>query len=127
MPPLETSSLFQKAVLFPRTGTDRYGQPTTGSAVEIPCRWKTERREVVTSTGDTIGLDATVTVDRKIAIGSLMWLGTLKDWNASGSSPGISDTELHEVKVYDETPDIKGRAAYRDVGLMRYLNSKGQD
>ena len=97
---------------------DRYGQTLVSAPVEIKVRWLTCRREVLDSKGNTIALDAEAVVGQQIPVGSRMWFGSLSSWAGTGS--GLPDKEVHEVKVYHETPDVKGRAVRRTVGLMRW-------
>lgn len=128
MPDQEIAFLTQFAVLWPKAGYDAYGQPAVGDAVQIPVRWNTERREVLQPNGNTIAFDASAVVRQKIAIGSHMWLGELVDWYGTGSGSGSVDTaddEVMVVKNYTETKDLKGRAVFREVMLMRLHNKPG--
>lgn len=105
-----TRHLNQTAVLWPVSGADNYGNPTLGTAVEIPVRWVWVKRQITTADGSVIGIDATVQVDRAIENGSRMWLGLL--------SAVAGATRLCEVVAYDETPDLKGNETFREVMLM---------
>src|SRR5665213_596757 len=121
MPSTTIRWLYQRAVLFPFVGVyDAFGQPTLGVPVEIPVRWITKRREILDKHGNTIALDASADVAQTIKVDSVIWLGTLANWNGTGS--GLPDTELMMVKSYDETPDGKGRSLKRNIGMMRYRN-----
>lgn len=121
MPAPETSNRYQHAVLWERTGADRYGEPTRGEPVELRVRWVQKRGEVTDAQGNRTPLDAAVVVDRQIPVGSLLWLGTLDSWQGTGSVG--ADSELHEVVTYSETPDVKGRVALRSVGLKRFRDA----
>lgn len=123
MPAPEQTNRYQKAVLWMASGTDDYGQPKTVAPVEIRVRWITKRTQVNDPQGNAVSLDATAVVDRKISPGSVMWLGEYADFLGTGSGSASDDTELHEVKTYDETPDLKGRLVYRTVGLARYRDA----
>ena len=121
MPAPEVSFLRQKAVLWNVTGYDTYGQPTvTGSPIEINTRWLINRREVMDAKGNTITLEGTAVVDRKVDDGSIMWFGTLKDWLNIGNF--AANNELMQVWQYKETPDVKGRVSRRTVELMKFKN-----
>lgn len=122
MPSQETAFLTDDAVLWPRTGYNRYGEPTVGSPIELKVRWENTRREVLDKDGNSVSIDATVFTDRDIREGSNLWHGTLADWygTGSGSSPAGQDDELMYVKFSEETEDIKGRCTQRTVMLMRY-------
>ena len=119
MPQLETYDLKQKAVLWPvQVFYDGYGEPQVGEPEEITCRWLTGRQEDMDSRGNNVNLEAVVVVDRKIDPGSRMWRGTLSEFLGTGSAEG--QTEMMTVVKYDETPDLKNRHFYREVGLMRF-------
>lgn len=121
MPHQELSHRFQTAVYWPAGGYDDYGQPLRQDPVELQVRWEKDQREYTDPEGNLHMLEATVHVDRRIGIGSKMWLGSLSEWLGTGS--GDSDTELMEVRVYDEIPDVKNRGIYREVGLAFYRAS----
>lgn len=118
MPAPERAFLRQTAVLWPKSGVNAYGQATVGSPVELRVRWEWTRSEVLDPLKAPTALDASVVVDRVIAVGSLMWLGELSDFVGTGS--GWEGHEIYEVKAYEETPDLKNRVSMRTVGLMRY-------
>ena len=130
MPPPEISGLHQKAMLWAVTGVDAYGQPTHETTPEeISVRWNIRRNHESTAFGGSIKLDATVYVDREIAVDSLMWLGDQEEWedNYYGTGSGSaadddfkSDNRLHVVKTYKETLDVKGIEARRECGLVRF-------
>lgn len=128
MPVPELSDLCQLAVLWPRTGTDRYGQPAIGDPIELRVRWKNVQAQVLDAEGNTITIDATVIVDRKISIGSLMYNGSMLDQSELGTGTGTSTSvpddyappaDVMMVKTYSETSDLKARFVKRSVGLMR--------
>lgn len=125
MPFQEVAYLRQRAVLWPAVGSDTFGQPTVGAPVEIACRWLTNRREVLDRQGNTVSIDGTVIVAVDVPIGSHLWLGTLAQWYGTGSA-GQGDQELCEAKTFDSTPDIKNRATFRQVGIVR-LHNRGSN
>lgn len=109
---LAETSLKQKAVLWPISGTDTYGKPQTGTAVEIDVRWEEVKRTVVRQDGTTLTVDGVIGVDRVVMEGSLLRLGEL----ASLPSPA---TNLREVVLYEEVPPIKGYGTpERSVGVI---------
>ncbi len=118
MPAMEQSGRYQAAVLWPKAGQDRYSEPLRGAAVELRVRWNTTRREVIDSAGNRISLDAEVVLDRLVTVGSLFWLGTLQEFNATGSAD--NGVEIMEVVSYEETFDDKGRASEKVAGLKRF-------
>lgn len=120
MPSIEVASRYQPALLWPMIGYDRDGQPriTTITPTPIQVRWKWGRSVRLDTQGNTITIDATVKVNQDIPNGSLMWLGSLADWVANGNK-GSTGKEICEVKSVQWTPDIKGRAVERELGLLR--------
>lgn len=140
----ELRFLKQHAIMWAFLGYDRYGQPVVDFPVQICTRWITKRREVLDPHGNTIALDAAVVVNRRIPMNSWIWKGTIEDWYNGpgaddtiyemGTAPGAQayyaygsmafDNELHEVKTYSETPNIKSRHAYKEVGVIRIPNAR---
>lgn len=123
MPAPETTGRLQTMVLWEAHGTDDYGQIAVLPPIELFVRWNTKRTESLDPLGNTVALDAVVIVDRKVTIGSIVWLGELADWLGTGSGSGMNDSELHEVITYSETPDIRSRVRRRELGLRRYKDA----
>jgi hypothetical protein len=121
MPALEIVDLLQTAVLWAAGGIDAYGQERVQYPVEIPVRWTRKRGRAVDPQGNTITVDGFAIVEQKIAIGSIMRLGTLDDWYSTGSQQGNS--ELMEVKTYQEASDLRNMETRRKLGLMRYRDT----
>jgi len=115
VPDQEIAELNQQAYLWAADGTvDRYSQSVVaGIPTAVPCRWNQVRSLTTDALNNVVVLDATAVVDRDITIGSRMQLIPV---------PGGPDQELHIVKKFDVTLDLKGRAAFRQVGLMRLRN-----
>ncbi len=136
MPQNEVAYLFQTALYWARTGYDLSGQPTvTALPKELApwtrprpsgVRWKWTKKETLDPKGNTITLDAVVTCQQDLLVGSHMWLGCLNDWNGTGSSFAHQDQQLYVIIKFDRTPDIKARQVYREASLMRFHN-KGAD
>lgn len=148
MPSQETAFRTQYAVLWPATGNyDAYGQPTIGSPVEIKVRWVSGESRAMDKQGNNIVLDGKAVVNRDIPLGSLMWEGRIRDLRTPeglmfdpilfdpsfydpGDLPGtlgvdIDVSKVMEVKTFNPSKDIKGRATYREVGLMRFRSIVG--
>ncbi|MHC4686853.1 MAG: hypothetical protein ACYTEW_21465 [Planctomycetota bacterium] len=115
MPTPESSDRKQKAVLWAATGFSDYGRHKVSDPVEIKVRWEERRREFTDANGNTIAVDASVVVDREVAVGSIMWLGKKADL----ATPPVN---LKEVVGYGAIPDVKGRKIRRTVLLTRYSN-----
>ena len=117
MPDQEIAFLNQKVRLWAMTGYDPYGQPTVSqSSVDIICAWGEDESQQLDPHGNTIRIDATAIVAQHIEVGSRMQLlepppsiGGV--WNPTGA--------MHEVKSYKAVWDIKGRAVFREVSLIR--------
>jgi len=121
MPPLEKESLHQKAVLRMRTagatGYDKFGDPNLDTAVEVPCRWQQRKSEVTGQEEGAVPITVDVDVDRDIAVGSRMWLGTLVAYNAL--SPVVDE---FQVVDFNSVPDLRARHFKRDVVLHKVGN-----
>lgn len=111
----------QKAVLWSKSGTDRYGDPLRGSPSEISVRWVVTHRQASDPQGNPITIDAQVSTSQDIVVGSVMWLGELADWYGSGS--GGVDDEVMEVVTRNRVPDLKGRVTRYEYGLAKYRDT----
>jgi len=114
MPQIETDLLNQKAVLWAFSGYDASGEPTVSAAVEVNVRWNDGRSGGSDPLLQSINVDATAVVDREVAVGSVMWLGTLAAYNSEDPAPTIM-----QVVGYKATPDVKGRNYRRTVTLVK--------
>ncbi len=115
MPAPELADRKQKAVLWAASGVGDYGEHKVTAATQLNVRWEEKRREAVGALGNSIAIDATVVVDREVAVGSIMWLGKKDDL----ATPPV---DLKEVVDYQEIPDVKNRKRRRVVLLVRYSN-----
>lgn len=115
MPSLEVEGLRQKAVLWPLAAYDKHGDQKVNSPVEIDARWESGLREQINDNDRPIAINATIMVDRDIAIGSLLWLGELDELPDSGSPTG-----LVEVVNFDKIPDTKARKFQRTVTVKKW-------
>lgn len=121
MPAPEVTSRYQKVVLWAKTGVDRYTNTLRGDPVQLTVRWRYTNRDAMDPQGNKIQINATVDTEQDIPMNSLLWLGTLPEWNSSGSA--ATDTGLMEVVSFDNTPDVKNRVVKRTFGLKRYKNT----
>ena len=118
MPAFEKMDRKQDALVWNKSSTSSLGQPVVSSTpVALMVRWDDFQSERLDRESNSIAIDATVVVDREIAVGSIMYKGTVSEWGA-GSHDDVSGLML--VKLYDETPDIKNRNIRRTVSLCRY-------
>jgi hypothetical protein len=118
MPTPETDYLFQKAVLWSATAgeIDDDNDQMVAAADEIDVRWENVDKQSIDPQGNVVAISASVVADQEIPIGSIMWLGKLKD---------IADppVDLMEVITSKSIPDIKGRETRRTYGLARFSNT----
>lgn len=115
MPSPETAALTDDATLWEFTGHDPSGEVKVSPPIQIECRWIWKKTQSTDASGNAIMLDATVIVDRDIRDQSILWNGTLQEWEDTGSEE--VNPEIMQVKVYKETRDMKGRESYRELGL----------
>jgi hypothetical protein len=123
MPAPESRRRYQKAVLWPYAGVDRYGMVVRGEAREILVRWETGRKAPEGPDGKTLDLRFQVHVGEEIPLDSLMRLGSLEDWygtNGTGGEDAGAEDEVCRVVSYREVPDVKGRHFRRTVSLERF-------
>lgn len=123
MPALETTGRIHEAVLWPAGKSDRHGQATVGDPISLNpanrtgVRWDSTRKLVKNHNGNEIAIDATVTVDRVIEVGSAMWLGAYAD------RPNRAGPDVMEVAVYVGADDLKGRHTHHQVHLAKFKGS----
>lgn len=118
MPPIETDLRHQKAVLWQAVGVDSYGHYTVAEPVEVDVRWQDIAEQGIDAEGNTIELDARVVVDIDVAVGSVLWLGELEDWQELDDAD--TETRLSQVVQTSMIPDIKNRYRRRVLNLSKY-------
>jgi hypothetical protein len=123
MPPIESGSRYQKAVYWPPGRVNAYGKATLQAPVELDVRWEHGSRQGVDLQGNTVSLEAQAVVGEPVAIDGLMWLGTLAEWNSTGSTG--TNMPLRII-TYGEVPDIKGLLIHRVAGLGRAKDTAPQ-
>lgn len=122
VPAFETMDLHDSAVLWTAAGTDGYGQPTVDAPAEIPCRWMYKQKEVVGPNGTPIAIDAQLVVKQAVAVGSIVWEGTLEDLPGTGTDYTPTSGIMKVIGV-DRAEDVKGRVMRRTLNLVRYTDS----
>lgn len=120
MPDQTICDLFQRAVLWPALGTDKYGGVTVDIAEEVDVRWKWGFTNMTDPKRGTITVDATIRVDRDVAIDSLIWLGSLDDLSGAAGPMLQTPSGLCQVKAIKVCPDIDNRSVGRTLGVIRY-------
>jgi len=117
MPAIEAQNRFQKATLWAKYGTDRNGEVTVSSPVNIKVRWDAGLSATVDQTGTTTAKNGTVIVNQDVTEGSILRLGEVC------SLPTPVTDGLFEIMSFKKTPDVKGRKFARSAEIRRY---KGQ-
>jgi hypothetical protein len=84
---------------------DAHGNPAYGTPVEVPCRWDETTVEYLSKDGTKEVSNCQVFVDRDMAVGGLLMLGTLDDIQDS-ENPMLNDG-VHEIKSFQKTPNLK--------------------
>ncbi len=123
MPNPEGRHRYQAALVWDWIGTDDLGQPTVSSTPrEIRVQMADSRSVQLASNKAGVSLDAVAIVDQQedIANFSRLTLGTLDVWNEEGSA--ARDALVYEVKKTNGQPDIRNRAVFKTLGLMRWRN-----
>lgn len=119
MPQPEESDKVDDAVLWAYAGTDINGLRLVGAPANVRVRWVNTKRDGKSPASSNQTTDAQISVNQSIAVGSLMWLGTVATIPVSGKFP---DGELMEVISGQYAKDIKGAVERWEYSLMKYGN-----
>jgi hypothetical protein len=109
--------LQERAVYWAKNGVDEYGRPQLTAPVELAVRWTDENKEIIASTGESIGTSATVVVNADLSLGGLLWYGRLIDLPGTALVP---EGGLMEIVSKTAGHDIKQRVQRRVVMLVFY-------
>jgi len=104
-----SSSRTQDALYWPKIGDDRYGNPGFGSLLEVLVRWDDKAVVFRDAEGEETVSDAIVMVDRKMPIGSALWLGSLHEflYDQSGDRSKPLDTDgVKLIRQFQTTPKL---------------------
>lgn len=114
---LETDDLVAWAVVWPvnpDARADEYGKQRIGAPTEVAANWTGKvRRKSLGPQSDAESGSATVYVACKVAVGSIMWEGKLKDLPPKGR-------ELFEVSDYSYMDDVKHRERRHWVTVAKF-------
>lgn len=118
MPPLETKDRNTTVVVWEALELrDNYGEVRVKAPKEIMVRWVDNVQEVIDANSNTIRVDATMATAEPVALGSIVFKGTLTESNNTVRQL------LMQVIVPDEQEDLKGRHTRREYKMMRYKDS----
>ena len=108
--------LAQTAILWINPTPDGYGGVTFNDGIDIKVRWEDKNELFVDQQGKTSTSRAQVFVDRDIAIGSYLMLGSVNDLASGTDEPFLNQT-AYEVRSFDKVPDIRATKFTRSVWL----------
>lgn len=94
----------QKAVWWPRLGSDTYGAPVFGTPTEVSCRWEDDAREFISPKGEKMVSRAVVYVDRVMRPGDYLRPG---EYESSLPSNPLSLTDAFEIRQFTQLPNLK--------------------
>ena len=106
----------QKAVLWATPTPDGSGDWTFATAVEIDCRWEDKQQMVTDAQGKQVLCKAKVYVDRDIAAGSFLWLGTLVSLPSDHTNPRLI-SGASQVLSFGKLPNLKATEYLRTCYL----------
>jgi hypothetical protein len=121
MPILEDDDLDDRCLYWEYAGDGPDGQPVYEEPAELLVDWRVRHRETLAADGTQLAIDAEVTVDRVIPLGSKLWLApdpaeeALPQWYGSGSA-GPAD-EVMRVAARRRTRDTRGNEVRHVVEL----------
>ena len=94
----------QTCVYWAKTGSDRYGNPTYASPVELDCRWETSVGNSIGADGSQYSRTARVYLRNVIEVDGYLWLGTLSTAPATPPQYGrIRNADTFPAITNDET------------------------
>jgi len=104
-----TRVLKQKAVYWAKASAnfDAYGRPQWATATQIKCRWEECLEEIIDANNIRRMSTARVFVDRELAVGGVLFLGTLSQ--VSDLSNPKSNNQSFEIIKFSRTPTLRGK------------------
>jgi hypothetical protein len=134
MPPIEQTSLVQRAVLWRNLFEyDANGQEVYATPVQINVRWCDAENNALSPEQNQIDLSQDIVVPYYVPPKSRMWLdphakpnlvtwkGAVADWFEYGINKVPSD--LCWVRVSTNIPDVKAQFFFRSVKLQRLADT----
>lgn len=119
MPDIESRERNQYGTLWQASGIDNYGRVILDSPVELNpsnhtgVRFINTQNTSIDPQGRVIGIDATLITDRDIPDRSIFFPGRLTEFTDESS-------QLYEIIVVDNTPDIRNRQTRYECKLRKY-------
>lgn len=100
----------QTCVYWPKNGTDRYGNPTAGTPVELACRWENNITNAIAFDGVEYTKSATVYLKDEVVVDGWLYLGTLD------TAPATPPQE-HRIRRVDKIPAIENDEVIYQAGV----------
>ena len=100
---IDTVTDFDNAVWWAKNDTDRYGDPSFATPVEIDVRWTDKNEMVILANGDVVRSNAKVFVDRDITVGDILLHSEL-DSSVDQDTP-LNNVGAFEVQELKKTPN----------------------
>lgn len=117
---IQRVALNQTLVYWQKTSDDQYGMPTYLSPVELPCRWEDKEGETVDARGRLIHYKAFIMMVVGLTPGSLVFLGTIAQWQAI-AQPGQTSPTINqggrEVLKSNADPELSNLSTIYSVYL----------
>jgi hypothetical protein len=105
----------QKAVYWPMTSWDNFGQPMYGTAVELRVRWDASTEEFLAQDGQRKLSNAVVMTGQDVTVGGILMLGELTT-SVVTDDPRANDGAF-EIMRFDKTPTLKATKFLREAYL----------
>lgn len=111
---IDTVTNFDKAVWWQKNGTDRYGDPTFATPVEINVRWTDLTEMTIRPDGTTFFSQAKVFVDRDVSPGDILKHSEL---DSSIDNDPANETGTYEIQTFKKTPNKRATKFLRKAIL----------
>lgn len=108
-----TRLLVQDAVYWAPGAPDGYGGRTYATPAELKCRWEDTARRARGPDGEEFITTAVVWVDEDLALGGLLYLGTLADLTDSEEADPQPVGGALAVRQFEKIPDLRGSVFVR--------------
>lgn len=121
-PEQEASWIDGSAVVWLKSGYGDDGSPTVSAPIQIAISFSRKQRLIKGDKGELIAIDATARVSGEVEIGSIIWLGSLAEFNAM-TEDEQAVAGYYEVVNNSVVKDIKGREVSYKIMLSRHSES----
>jgi hypothetical protein len=122
MPDFETMDLEQDAVYWRKSGDNQEGLPLYATPIQLAVRWVETGGTIKDPKGNSISTDGDLACDQELVEQSLIWPGTLAQWQSivGVAGTGWDGSNVFAVMQVVVTPDIKNRNTRWSAKVMRY-------